>query len=311
MNANFIGIAVYRSLASIGRNKFTAIELRFRFEALKQIIMKAEIKLITPQLAKEMLGHNTQNRALKRMSEVICDLMIKGEWKENGESIVFSWDGVLRDGQHRLNATIKANHSWRCVVVTGVDPSAYDTYDEGTNRQLSDVLQIDGIKNSNNVASIIKRINLYNKGLSISNGGHKSSIGRNMSNAFGRSLVNESNDELQHLHRVSISIYKAQTIKVFTQTDIALFLYVTSKGFNITENQIEFVNRICGIEINDYGSNYIYKMAVKSKESKTKINKSYLLGLVIKAWNNYTLGDPSVNYFRFDVKNGLPKVESI
>ena len=83
---------------------------------MKLITNKMSVSVVdmNPTLAKQILSLNVKNRKLTKfnLSSTVYK-MRTGKWHENGESIIIGSDGVLKDGQHRLEATIKANHSWK------------------------------------------------------------------------------------------------------------------------------------------------------------------------------------------------------
>ena len=114
-------------------------------------LVSVRIEWITPELATQWLGFNVNNRSMKR--EPIADAIRNGEWEVNGEAIVFSWDGVLRDGQNRLKGIADAGISVASVVVRGVDPDCQDTIDIGARRIVADFLKMAGYENANLVAS--------------------------------------------------------------------------------------------------------------------------------------------------------------
>ena len=66
--------------------------------------------LITVDLAKEFLKLNIRNYrpVMKNVIDKYSKDIAKGLWEKNGEAIVISKDGVLRNGQHRLNGIIKS-----------------------------------------------------------------------------------------------------------------------------------------------------------------------------------------------------------
>jgi len=272
--------------------------------------MKAEIKLITPEVAEKMLKFNTHNRNVKKSVSVYADLMKKGHWGENGESIVFSSDGILRDGQHRLLATIKAGHSWRAVVVTGVDADVYDTYDEGVNRSLADVLCFEGFKYYNDMSGLIKRIRTFESNLSMMNFNstdRSQGVLSSTTNKVGLHFANKNKLGLTHLCETASHIFEKMPVKLIPRSEVAFYLYVIGK-YNPEDEHIDFIKRIIGLDVNGYGSNYVYKILAKSKENKDTINRNYLLGIIIKAWNNYLIGDPDVKSFRYNANNPLPKI---
>lgn len=117
------------------------------------------IETITPTLAAQYLTRNSMNRPVSAMVvKSLAGAIKRGEWKLNGESIKFSADGRLLDGQHRLNAIIHSGMAAQTAVVRGIDSDAFDTLDQGRKRTAGDVLAIAGEKNSRILAAILRNI---------------------------------------------------------------------------------------------------------------------------------------------------------
>ena len=66
--------------------------------------------LITTEIAKELIKLNVRNYRNVNPNVVhkYSNDISKNLWEKNGEAIVISKDGILRNGQHRLNAIIKS-----------------------------------------------------------------------------------------------------------------------------------------------------------------------------------------------------------
>ena len=109
-------------------------------------MISTETKIITPKIAGEMLEKNTSNYRQIQNSKVntYASEMQAGLWQENGEPIVFDEDGVLKNGQHRLTAIIRANVSIKMLVVYGVsrDVTAFDL---GKIRSISEIARAEGV----------------------------------------------------------------------------------------------------------------------------------------------------------------------
>ena len=85
--------------------------------------------LITPKIAAELLKLNVNNYRTKDKHTVdkYAKDMLCGLWEANGEPIVISNDGILRNGQHRLAAIIKSGKPVLVYVVFDANPSTiYD-----------------------------------------------------------------------------------------------------------------------------------------------------------------------------------------
>lgn len=111
------------------------------------------IERITPAVARRMLESNVHNRDIKRF-ESVSKALTSGEWALNGATIVFSDDGILLDGQHRLHACVKTGVPFDTIVVRGVGMREQMTMDVGTRRKIGDFLKMDGYKDANAIASI-------------------------------------------------------------------------------------------------------------------------------------------------------------
>ena len=105
-----------------------------------------EVK-VTPEYAKELLLRNSKNRSLsKSRVEAYSRAMRNGEWKLNGETIKVGKDGVLLDGQHRLQAVVEFGNPVNLLVALDLEPDIFDTVDQGRSRTRADVLNVAGCK---------------------------------------------------------------------------------------------------------------------------------------------------------------------
>lgn len=108
--------------------------------------MRAGVVSIAPPLATQILAHcNKRNRNLKTNNVVRLSRDIaEGNWKVNGEPIIFDDRGMLLNGQHRLSAVIASELSIDTVVIFGVPSDTLESIDQGCVRTTGDVLSIDG-----------------------------------------------------------------------------------------------------------------------------------------------------------------------
>lgn len=124
-----------------------------------------EVMLVTPAMATLWLQSNTHNRHIRERA--VFDYardMAAGKWQQNGEAIKFAIDGTLLDGQHRLKAVIAAGVPVAMLVVTNLDPATQETMDAGRKRSTADALSLRGEANSAVLASLIKRVWLWEAG---------------------------------------------------------------------------------------------------------------------------------------------------
>lgn len=95
------------------------------------------IEIITPEIASKYLETNTNNyRKISnpRVNAYALEMQ-NGNWKNNGEAIVFGTDGILKNGQHRLLACVKSNTPFETLVIRGCDETIYDAGYTRTTRQ--------------------------------------------------------------------------------------------------------------------------------------------------------------------------------
>lgn len=126
--------------------------------------MQFTVEEISPETARQYLETAGQNRRLS-MANVrrYAEAMKAGFWQLNGETVKFSPSGNLIDGQHRLRAVVEAGVPVRLAVIRGINGTAFETFDLGKGRTLSDVLSIYGYDNPAGLAAVIRSIYLYKR----------------------------------------------------------------------------------------------------------------------------------------------------
>lgn len=114
------------------------------------------VQWVTPEVAEDWLKYNTHNRRVSdRLVRVYVDTIKNGEWKLNGEPIIFDTEGTLQSGQHRLLAILQAQMPIWTVVVEGAEPESVYTIDAGRKRRMADVLYLRGETDVNILASAL------------------------------------------------------------------------------------------------------------------------------------------------------------
>lgn len=103
---------------------------------------------LTPDMAAELLEHNTLNRPLSDQHvQRISRQIAAGKWQFNGDTIKVADTGDVVDGQHRLWAIIEAKKSVETIIVRGIERSAFATVDTISKpRSGSDLLALCGVE---------------------------------------------------------------------------------------------------------------------------------------------------------------------
>ena len=117
---------------------------------------------ITPEVAEVMLRKKNTNRTLK-LSQLnrIKRALEQERWEINGETIIFDHAGQLIEGQHRLKAVVESGYTIRTLVVRGIDRERFKTMGQGSKRTAGDILGIQGVKNSRNIAAALRWVYRY------------------------------------------------------------------------------------------------------------------------------------------------------
>lgn len=131
----------------------------------------AVLTTITPQMAKDLLASNKNNRKIsKRIVNQYARDMLEGRWKNNGQSILAAEDGTLIDGQHRLMACVQSGVPFQAFLVRGVPEETRSTIDAGRKRSAADALFLSGHTpyHTTGVAASARLIINYLRGESLS-----------------------------------------------------------------------------------------------------------------------------------------------
>lgn len=114
--------------------------------------------VVTPLDADRLLQNN-ENRKINQNTVLRYALMMeKGEWDwcDGDTPLKVGAGGVLRNGQHRLNAQVLANVTGVYDIRTGVPKESYRVMDSGVMRRASDYFC--GREQATNVSALAKRI---------------------------------------------------------------------------------------------------------------------------------------------------------
>lgn len=155
---------------------------------------------VSPQLAAEWLKNfNKKNRPVSQtLINKLARRMTESRWRLNGQGLVFGTDEVLLDGQHRLLAIIESGCTIELLLVEGVDPSTWDTLDDGKTRSAGDVLGREGFINPMALASAARWLHRYESNMMRSAGSGRGQV----SNGEILDLINGNPDLVKRLREV-------------------------------------------------------------------------------------------------------------
>lgn len=265
--------------------------------------MTVTIVLMNPELARQILSLNAKNRKVNEAGVASAVHKMKtNKWHENGESIIIGLDGCLKDGQHRLLATIKANHQWKAVLVTGVDSKVMSSIDTGKNRSASDVLTLNGYSYGALKASLSKLILMdrYSR---------DSAKRTNVCNQSVLDYVSANNDKLDTIISITQPLYKKQSIPAFTSSFLSFLLTkIAAKNIDKLDEEFYrdyysgFLKMLCGVVVNeDSAACWVRNTIIKNNKKGNSLQMKWVYNAVIKSWNIYLDGNIPVKSLRVAV----------
>lgn len=246
--------------------------------------MKTEVREVTPDVAKQMLKRNGNNRKISdNHVGFLAKEMNNGNWLFDGSPIKFSEGGVLLDGQHRLNAVIKSDTSQKFLVVTGIDSAAFKVMDTGKNRNTADIMSVEGIKYPSDTAAAARIIIKMKKGRASVGGVDKPSNTEVLDFYYANLEIGRFIKESQILYN--------EFSKVTPLSTIAAFKFMMAER-SITHSE-EFWNKLCtGIGLEDGDPiKFLRKKLLTDKINRASLPAAEKNAIIIKTWNAFRRGN--------------------
>lgn len=124
--------------------------------------LKSSVEVMTPERADELLrfsfGKVSQRFLSEKRVRGIVRALENGEWKVTHQGVALDADGVVIDGQHRLEAIRQYGKPVPIMVTSGVDRDAFSVIDVGAKRTAADALHIAGFTNTNILAAAARLV---------------------------------------------------------------------------------------------------------------------------------------------------------
>lgn len=109
--------------------------------------------LLADQCIKSTNGTRQRNSKELHLQNLVRSVL-GGKWAVNGETIVFDWHGRMMQGIHRCRTVVRTGITIESLVVWGVNPDVYDSYDNVAKRSGADTLRSAGVLNSTLVSAM-------------------------------------------------------------------------------------------------------------------------------------------------------------
>ena len=253
--------------------------------------MDAKLELITPAIAKDFLANAKKNRNInEKMVRRLADDMREGRWQVNGQTIILDVQGQLIDGQHRLTAIILAQRPQNIFVVRGVATAAMETMDTGKARSLSDVLSLEGFKNTNNLATTARQVWNYAAGVTTNYSPTKMTL---------LDFIKHHRDQLEY----GTSEIECRSQNVYPRSILSCLIALATGGGQYKEKVPEFLDGLitgAGLPMGDPRLTY-RNWAIRLRAQHAYAGSSVSLpmfGAGIRAWNAF-VQDRSLELIKF------------
>jgi hypothetical protein len=237
---------------------------------------KAVLFTIGPEMAVTILAErNPHNRKLSAaLVRKLSAALRRGEWRVNGETVVFDREGNLKNGQHRLTACVETGIALETWVVFGVDPACFSTMDRGKNRDTADDLSIGHEKNTHTLAATLAM------------------VWREENGGAWRIDLHPSSDQLQDVLRRHPGIRDAANwvaaksiVKLLTPR-IGGYCFYRFAALDPAEAVRFFDDLRLGIGLEGGDPVLLLRnRLIENKTAKTRLKMDEVIALVTKAWN--------------------------
>jgi hypothetical protein len=263
--------------------------LKIQIEELKSLIKHppstSKIIEFSPALAEHILTNfSRDNRPpkpakIKRYAQDILD----GRWGLTGDTIKFGSNGILRDGQNRLAASIRAGRPIRSHVVFGIDPDLFTRMDIGKNRTPADVFSIAGIPYATHVAGAVRWLliltstNPNDRGAQFSN--------EELLQAYREKI---DADKLEHSIQSALAVRRSTRHPV---APLAALHYIFSEKHRQKADSFYEEWAMDRTKRARAPTRYLQRRLVEvARQSNQRLHENVRNAFIIKAWNAYLAG---------------------
>lgn len=239
----------------------------------------------TPTLADYILTNLSRDNRPRKLAKIkrYAQDLAEGRWGLTGDTIKFGSNGILRDGQNRLAACIRAGKPFRSHVVFGIDPELFPRMDIGKNRTPADVFSIAGIAYATHVAGTVRW-------LQILTGPNPGDRGAQFSNEELLQAYREKfdPDKLEHSIQCALAVRRSTRQPV---APLAALHYV------FAEKNQQKADSFFDEWARDHAkrarapTRYLQRRLVEvARQSNQRLHENVRNALIVKAWNAYVAG---------------------
>jgi hypothetical protein len=244
--------------------------------------IKTELRLVTPDVATEMLKRNGGNRPLNvRHSKKLAADMTAGRWLFDGSPISFNTKGQLINGQHRLEGIKLSGTSQYFLILHGLDSESFKVMDTGRNRSAADVLNIEGMELNSQMIVAALRMLMYYKDFQCFESREK---------IYTNSEILEFAKENEKQIKESFE-FMAKFKRPFISRPLSIALHAVFSSKNL-EMADAFMAKFCnGLDLKEGSPIYAARnKVIVENNSKMRAKSNDRAAYIIKAWNLFREG---------------------
>lgn len=251
---------------------------------------------VTPDLAQIMLEQNLENRKIRsaKLEQIKSD-MNAGRFEFNGETIKFSKEGILNDGQHRLQGIIETNRPQDLLIAFGLDRKSRYTVDTGAARSTADHLALQGWPYATTISSVARMVIAYERM-------NKNAIGRTSDISVGAVTERANNDSLLQECATYAAMNSTKFKGIAKQSIIGFVFYeFAQKHPKKAKTFMEAIRTGIGLTEDDPARSLREKLLMSPRLSKVQTIECFF-----RAWNAWVNNQPLK---QVRVMGKLPTVE--
>ena len=294
-------LPVQKAITRVPKELPESEEIRWLFgKHLKEDIRYVDV---SPAIAQALLDRNTRNR--KKSATDVDDWsgeMGAGRWRITHQGIALARDGVILDGQHRLQGIVDSGVTVRMPIAVGLDPEVFTVIDTGRKRSAGDALGMVGEASATQLAAVVRMCWQYDNGLLGSGknrGGKVNKVHHDV--LLGYRAGKE--DALREAVKVGVNV-RAFGLKV-NKTAMGTAYFLIKRGCNDDELVETFFEGVrVGADLARDDARFLLRRTIINDTAPTAMKH---LALILKGWALFARGG-SVKQLGWRIDEEMPIV---
>lgn len=252
---------------------------------------------VTKKIAEYWLERNFERNRPEKRAQVprYARDMAHGRWRDTGEPVIITPEGVMIDGGQRMRAVIRAAEKWptfKGVTLTfcfNVEQNAVTAVDTGSGRTFGDILHMEHAVNRKQAGPIVRRVWTWRQGNLVMQRGSKNSFeDPSLQDLIDYYLQDRGGFDASTSRGIDIRIHK-----IGNSTAAGAAHYILSHIPGAKEDAEAFFDRLVSGKHGDEDRDPVWRLRERLSRSRDKSDSlTYLdsleqLYLIMRAWNAF------------------------